>query len=251
MINQSDFIFHNFSGNVSNNNGYYKVETESNPDFIWGNYYAVTDKKILLEKYKTFQDESFDKNDFVALSYSDKNKCLDLIKYFSLKGFETEISIGMISNRLNKVEYKDEKIELGIVKNDIDWDEILHNQIVISDLSGQDSIYLKKRFLAYRKMASLGYGNWFFAKLNGRIVGDLGVYIDENIARFQQVETIKEARNMGVCKSLINYARNHYLNNNIEKFIIVAEENSIAFEIYKKLGFYTYEYGHSFLKFKS
>lgn len=58
----------------------------------------------------------------------------------------------------------------------------------------------------YRSMAEAKKGHWFGAFLNGKLIGDLGVFFEEHVGRYQSVGTHPDFRRKGVCGNLIYQA---------------------------------------------
>lgn len=250
FVDKSDFMFHRVSGKVTQKDDYYEISIESNPDFIWGNYYAFSNTAAIAKYYQHLESESIKRHGFFAFSYNTPRKDLDLVNEYQAKGFDIDIDEGMIRTE-SMIEIKNENLSLGIVSTDEEWQEVIHNQLKNSGLPKDETGFLEKRFIDYRKMLDEGQGHWFYAKKEGRIVGDLGLFFDDENARFQQVGTIEDARNQGVCQSLVSFSGNYCLNKlRMKSLTIVAEKGSAANYIYKKLGFKTALYTHSFLKFK-
>ena len=250
FVDKSDFMFHRVSGKVTLKDNYYAICTESNPDFIWGNYYAFLTPAAIAKYSLSLESKRLTKHDFFAFSYNADHKDLTLINEYQAKGFDIDIDEGMIRTE-SMIEIKNENLLLGIVSTDDDWQAVIKNQLLSIGLTKDESVFLEKRFIDYRKMVENGEGHWFFAKKDGRIIGDLGLFFDGDNARFQQVGTVKEARNQGVCQSLVSFAGNYCLNKlRMKCLIIVADEGSQAQYIYQKLGFKTALYTHSFLKKK-
>ena len=250
FVDRSDFMFHRVSGKVTFKDNYFDICTESNPDFIWGNYYAFLTPAAIKKHNQRLESKSLSKRGFLAFSYNADHKDLNLINEYQTKGFDVDIDEGMIRTE-SMIEIKNENLSLGIVSTDDDWQAVIQNQLVSMGLTKDESVFLEKRFIDYRKMVENGEGHWFFAKKDGRIVGDLGLFLDDDNARFQQVGTVKEARNQGVCQSLVCFAGNYCLNKlRMKSLMIVAGEGSQAQYIYQKLGFKTVLYTHSFLKNK-
>jgi len=258
FVDKSDFMFHRVSGKVTLKDDYYEIINESNLDFIWGNYYAFLNSAAITKHCRiedkshssSLEQQSLDKNGFFAFSYNTDAKDLALISEYQAKGFSLDIALGMVRTE-PMLTISNENLTLGIVNTDEEWQAVINNQLNTSCLAKEESVFLEKRFVDYQEMIEAGLGVWFYAKKDGRIVGNLGLFFDEGCARFQQVETLAEARNQGVCQSLVSYAGNYCLNKlRMKCLIIVAEEGSIASHIYQKLGFETQLYTYSFLKLK-
>ena len=65
--------------------------------------------------------------------------------------------------------------------------------------------FKKSQMRQYRKMSDAGKGYWFGAYLGGNLVGDLGVFCEAEVGRYQSVGTHpgyrrqgKDLRNVGL-----------------------------------------------------
>jgi predicted GNAT family acetyltransferase len=81
-------------------------------------------------------------------------------------------------------------------------------------------------------------GEWYGAFLGGRLVGDLGLFRDGPLARFQDVSTDEAFRRRGVCGTLVHeVARRALESGRAETLVMVADENYHAARVYESVGF--------------
>lgn len=90
----------------------------------------------------------------------------------------------------------------------------------------------------YRAMARKGLGAWFGAFLGGQLVGDLGMFVEGDIGRFQSVGTYPDFRRRGVCGTLVFHAAVHALEKmQVQTLVMVADLHYHAARIYESVGF--------------
>jgi predicted GNAT family acetyltransferase len=96
-----------------------------------------------------------------------------------------------------------------------------------------------RRMQAKRRMQEEGFGAWFGAFSDGRMVSGLGVFGDgSGIARFQDVDTHPEHRGKGLAGTLVYRASQYALNEmGAHTLVIVAEPDGPAIRIYRSVGF--------------
>jgi ribosomal protein S18 acetylase RimI-like enzyme len=71
-----------------------------------------------------------------------------------------------------------------------------------------------------------------------RLVADLGVFVDREVGRYQSVCTHPEFRRRGIGGALVVEAgRQVMAERNLEKLVIVADDDSSGLRLYKSLGF--------------
>ncbi|BBH51794.1 GNAT family N-acetyltransferase [Fluviispira sanaruensis] len=102
----------------------------------------------------------------------------------------------------------------------------------LSAYSSKSSI--EKRVREFKSYTENNYGFWYAAYLNGEIISDIGLYWNEEFARLHNLKTLKEYRKMGVAQTLIKFAID---DSNQEFFTLDADENGLAINMYKSIGF--------------
>jgi hypothetical protein len=123
--------------------------------------------------------------------------------------------------------------------SNLDWEQWAENEIrerpiMFTEVSFKE--FLLGRIADYKKLTTEGFGNFYGVFQNGELLGSAGLYIFENIGRFQQVRTIEKARRQGMCKALIQFI---YTKNasEMQEAVMVADEEYHALKLYEGLGF--------------
>lgn len=98
----------------------------------------------------------------------------------------------------------------------------------------------------YRKMSEDGLGNWFGAYLGEKLVGDLGIFYENDIGRYQNVGTHPEYRKKGICGTLVYEAGNiAFRDYDVNYLVIEADPEYHAARIYESVGFKKSETNYS------
>lgn len=242
---RTDLIFRNFLGKVENKNDYIVVKTPSNQAFFWGNYiiFKEAPKK---GDYKTwcdiFNKEFSDLTDIKHMTFIwNENKNPGESQEFTSNGFELEDSIILKANSTSLPGNKNNDIKIRQIETSEEWKQVIDLQIITSgeDYNSDEYLpFIKKQFADRKKMIDAGKGKWFGAFLGDILVGDLGIFVESEIARFQAVETHPDHRKKGICKTLVHYVSNYALTKlKVKTLVLEADEDYIAADIYKSLGY--------------
>ncbi|MCK0140191.1 GNAT family N-acetyltransferase [Aliiroseovarius sp. F47248L] len=102
---------------------------------------------------------------------------------------------------------------------------------------GMDN-YLRQKTLSRRTQISNGLGQWFGAFDDDRLVGDMGIFHDDKLIRYQSVQTHENYRRRGVCSALL-CASLDWARARASKAlpVIVAHSDSDAGRLYRRAGF--------------
>lgn len=133
-------------------------------------------------------------------------------------------------------------ISVRAIETARDWEQViaLQTNIGVADGHVRENYapYVRKRFAKHRENVAEGWGCWFGAFDGVELVGDLGIFEGEGIARFQDVETRASHRRRGICAALVtaglNWARTRAP---ASTPIIVADTEGDAGRVYRRCGF--------------
>ena len=251
---KTDLIFAKFSGEVYDKNGCKVVRTPSNPGYHWGNYIVFNEepKKGDLKKWKQVFDDEFEyynEPHHYTFVWNNDKPGTDAHAEFLEEGFEFDSAKVLLTTKLNKPKYYNAEIEVRTLVSDEDWEKAIQLQISSAEKKYLNHYYeefKRKQFSQYRKMSEAGLGHWFGAFLGEQIVGDLGVYFENDCARYQSVETHESFRRQGICGTLVyeagQYALSHY---GVKYLVMEADPEYHAARIYESVGFKAKEINYS------
>lgn len=87
-----------------------------------------------------------------------------------------------------------------------DWESVIKLQTLCADpkyFNGYYEDFKRKQIAEYRQMTEAGMGNWFGAFIGDTLVGDLGIFFENEIGRYQNVGTHPNYRRKGIYGTLV------------------------------------------------
>lgn len=160
---------------------------------------------------------------------------------FAGTGLEVEVGDTLtLSGPLQRVPVP-EGIELRAFGPE-DWAKSDEIAIAIARDEGRDyegyAAYLARRAATRRDQIAAGLGQWFGAFDNDLLVGDMGIFFNESLIRYQHVQTRASHRGRGICSSLLVHALDWAGARAPEATpVIVADSGSAAGRLYRRAGF--------------
>jgi GNAT superfamily N-acetyltransferase len=101
---------------------------------------------------------------------------------------------------------------------------------------------LEQRTKARRSQIARGRGQWFGAFDGDLLVGDLGIFCDDRVARYQSVQTRATHRRRGVCSALLRMAHDWAKGRSPNaRVLIAADADDTPRLLYRKVGFQPFE----------
>ncbi|WP_424943533.1 GNAT family N-acetyltransferase [Aliiroseovarius crassostreae] len=103
--------------------------------------------------------------------------------------------------------------------------------------AGMDA-FLQSKTQARKAQIARGYGQWFGAFEGDQLLGDMGIFFDESLIRYQSVQTHTAHRRRGICSALLCHALDWARPRAPEALpMIVADAGSEAGRLYRRCGF--------------
>jgi hypothetical protein len=165
------------------------------------------------------------------------------INDFIADGFSLEKSSVMITDNIVLPKKINDSLVIRTIASEEDWEAVVNNHVHCRANHFDEAPYRKfasRRIADYRLMIKKNKGKWFGAFLDGQLVGDLGIFAENGLGRFQTVGTHPGFRRLGVCSTLLYRAGKHALETmNVKQLVIVADPYYHAAAIYESVGFKT------------
>ena len=243
---RTDLIFPTFEGQITDRGDYLVIRTLSNPTFYWGNFLLfdrppgegdfakwreIFAKEIGAHpevKHKAFGWDTTEDEKGVIQPFLDNGYYLDHLAVLTAQpdGLSPKSTSG---------------VTIHLLKSEDDWDQSIENQVICREQIFSEAgyrVFRQRQVQRYREMVTKGLGVWFGAFSGDRLVGDLGIFCVDELARYQSVQTHPDFRKRGIAGALVYnaafYALKHF---NIETLVIVADVDSPAESLYKSIGF--------------
>jgi ribosomal protein S18 acetylase RimI-like enzyme len=230
---------------------YLVLRTPKNPGYRWGNFliFAEPPKPHDLEKWKTvFAKEIGTPPDYVhfLFCWDGINGELGEVQPFLDAGFEVVKTVVMTAQSVTPPPKLNRDCTIRTFTKD-DWPAwiALKRAANLADPEHEREPddegflrYLENKANEYQRMTEAGFGHWFGAYLDGRLVSSLGLFVWNGLGRFQIVDTHPEFRRRGLAGTLVYHAAQKGLTNmGAKTLVICADPDYIAVGIYESVGF--------------
>lgn len=252
----TNLIFSRFSGTVTDKGSYTVIKTPSNPGYHWGNYiiFDRPPREGDLQQWLQIFDSEFD-NSRVSQHYLFAwENIKGEYQEFLNAGFEADAASVLTTKILNPPLNENNKIQIRKISTDKEWAQVLELQTLCADPKHINDYYheFKAKLTAqYRKMSEANLGNWFGAFIGDKLVGDLGIFHENGIGRYQNVGTHPDFRKQGICGTLVYQAGLIALRDYKIQFLVMeADPDYHAARIYESVGFRRNEENYALSRWK-
>ena len=250
---QTHLIFPAFEGQIDrpDNTEYLAVRTPENPTYHWGNFllFDKPPKPGDLPRWEAAFAKEIGPPEtipHIAFGWDTTNGEISDVQAFTDAGysFNDEVVLAAQATDLLRPARFNESVEIRTLNAEREWEAAIDNQIACRGGDSNDKagyrVFKEKQFARYRRMAYEKRGNWYGAFLNGRLVGDCGLFWagDKTLARFQGVGVHPDFRRQGICGAMLWRITHQVFTRTPDALlVIVADANSRAQAIYQSLGF--------------
>lgn len=243
---RTDLFFPRFDGGVIDRGDYVVIRTPSNPTYHWGNFLLFSQppaagdfdqwRRLFAEEIGTLPT-----TEHVAFGWDSTTNETGDIQPFLDAGLRINASVVLTTQQVVPPLKYNREIATRPLREDWEWESALQTQIACRDpehsLEGY-TVFKTRQMARYRAMAQAGWGEWFGAFLDDQAVGNLGVFVNGGVGRFQSVGTHPEYRRRGICGTLVyEAARYAFEHLEAETLVMVADEDYHAAGIYESVGF--------------
>ncbi len=243
---RTDLIFHAFDGEILDRGDYLVIRTPSNPTFYWGNFLLFSrppregDFSTWCELF-AMEIGTPPGTEHQVFGWDSPEGVQGATQPFLQAGFRLNRNAVMTSKEPRSPARPSDRVSIRALKTEADWEQALENQVICREPEFEEREYRefrRQQMGRYRRMVAAGLGDWFGAFIDQQLVGDLGLFFEGGVGRFQSVQTHPDFRRRGVAGMLIfesgRQARAAY---DLHTLVIVAEHASSAARLYESLGF--------------
>jgi GNAT superfamily N-acetyltransferase len=248
---RTDLIFPAFDAEISDRGDYLVIRTPANPTFYWGNY-LLFDQPPSEGDYskwrEIFSREIGNPPEVIhhAFGWDTTEIEMGVIQPFLDNGYYLEQSTVLTARAEDLIAKGSSGVTIRQLQTEDDWKQSIENQVICRDLIFSEDgyrVFRQRQAKLYRQMATQGLGTWFGAFYGDRLVGDLGIFHNHDLGRYQSIQTHPDFRRRGIAGALVYTAAQFALEQyNLEILVIVAEADSPAERLYKSIGFQFAEY---------
>jgi GNAT superfamily N-acetyltransferase len=221
------------------------VRTPSQPDFHWGNFllYAEPPAAGDLDRWMSAFRAEFPAAGHMTFGIDTTDGVAGEAAVLAAAGLEAEVSVVLSAAALHEPPRPARDAEVRILDGDDDWAQAIalrrSDEEAGTEPAGAEADFLGRRMDAMRALQDAGHGAWFGAFVDGRMVSGLGVFSDGGgTARYQSVDTHRDARGRGLAGTLVHHAGRYAVEElGARTLVIVADLDSQAERIYRSVGF--------------
>jgi ribosomal protein S18 acetylase RimI-like enzyme len=239
-------IFWRAEGQVCDRGDHWLVRTPSNPTYYGGNLLffdrppGEADYERWVSLFRSaFRDQPEVRH--VYFMWDVPGNDPGAVEPFLGGGFELRSDVTLLAGEVHPPPKMNDEIEVRPISTEAEWEALLAAKVRLRGPRFKLDSYtrFKKRWLAgRRRLVDAGQGQWHGAFIRGRMVADLGLFRDGDVARFQDVATDPSFRRRGICGRLVyEVARESLASGQVKTLVMAADENYHAARIYESVGF--------------
>ena len=243
---RTDLIFARFDGVVIDRGEYLVVRTPSNPTFYWGNFLLFTAPPAPgdFDRWRSLFAQEIgppSRVSHMAFGWDTVDGESGDVAPFVEAGFSLDVGVVLTAQSVTRPVKFNEDVLVRELTEDWEWDAAFDNQMACRDEDHEEAgyrVYASRRLARCRAMARAGLGSHYGAFLGNRLVGDLGIFVDDGMGRFQMVGVHPDFRRRGICGAMVYQAATQvFERGNAHTLAIVANANYHAAHIYHSTGF--------------
>lgn len=252
---RTDLMLRSFAGEVIVRDGHIAVRTPDNPTFRWGNFVIFPEPPTAgdLQRWP----EVFGREigtppaiDHLAFTWDAIDGNAGAADAFVAAGFERTDLATMSATSLAPPTRSPTPCVIRDLATDADWDDWIELAVAQNaalpegerEGSGHRE-FTEQSCREYRAMIDAGWGRWFGAYVDDRLVATMGLFVRDGLGRFQAVDTHPEFRRRGLATTLLRHvSQEGFTVMGAHTLVIVADIDEVALDIYATAGFATTEH---------
>lgn len=245
LARRTDLLFTSFEGEIRDAGDYLTIRTPANPTYHWGNFLIFARPPVAgdAERWPELFRQTFADQPAVTHRLFNWQGEADAtaLEPFLAQGYVLDQALVLSARQLIPPAHLRPDLEIRPLADEAEWEAAIQLQLRCRDdrfgLAAYEP-FKRRQFETYRRMADAGRGAWFGAFAQGRLVGDLGLFHDNQLGRYQNVGTDPDFRRQGICANLVWCAGRYALETwGLDQLVMEADAGYHAARIYQNLGF--------------
>lgn len=242
---RTDLIFPRFDGLILDRGDYLVIQTPANPLFYWGHFlfFAAPPEAGDLDRWQQLFTNEFRALPHVkhfAFGWDAPDGAVGEIQPFLDAGFHCFKDIVLVAETVHPPPHPNTAIGIRALTTDAEWAAALDLHLLChgsEDPSG-DLTFIRTQWARFRAMTQVNRGAWLGAYLGEQLVGALGIFVEGELGRFQEVSTHPAYRRQGICGTLVHHASCYgFTQLGAQRLVIVTEEGYHAARVYQSVGY--------------
>lgn len=241
---RTDLALLTSSGSVIEDRGtHLVVRSPDNPTYFWGNFLLLAQPPVPggeREVVGAFHTE-FPAAEHVSLGIDTADLTDEARTAFEKAGLTVDVATVLTASALQPPRTIPDEVDVRPLAGDEEWEARARLSQQLYPQTSKESFmrFARQKNAQERRLVDAGRGARFGAFLDGALVSTAGIFATEDdVARFQSVETHTEHRRRGLAAAVVHAAGQHALDQlGVRTLVIVADTDGEAIGIYRRLGF--------------
>lgn len=240
---RTDLAMLEHSGSLVEDHGtHLVVRTPDNPTYWWGNFLllpappADTDDA---QRWLTMFEEEFPGTAHRTFGIDGRDGSADDLAPLAGLGLDVDESSVMTATSVHAPQRPNTTATYRTLATDEDWGQQVELDMAGEDPGTHNLAFVSARAEAERRLVDAGYGAWWGAFEDGRLLASMGLFTaSPGLARFQNVKTHPDARGRGLAGTLVHRVSRYGLEDlGARTLVMVADPEYLAIRIYRSVGF--------------
>jgi len=224
---------------VEHHDDHVVVRTPDNPDYYWGNFLLLPHAPGAAElpAWEERFARTFPRCRHRAYGVATRDGSVDDLAALAAAGLETDASSVMTATTVHEPRRPNREATYRPLTSDTDWAQQV--DLWMADDESHDLGFVVAKVAAERRMTETGAGAWWGAFIGDRMLSSMGLFAaSPRLARFQQVQTHRDARGRGLAGTLVHrVSRYGFEELGATTLVMVADPDYLAIRIYRSVGF--------------
>jgi ribosomal protein S18 acetylase RimI-like enzyme len=218
------------------------VRTPDNPTYWWGNFLllaeAPRDAEDAQRWLATFESEFPGARHRTFGVDGSSGSAADLAPFAEV-GLDVDWSSVMTATSVHEPPRPTTTATYRPLKTDEDWAQQVELDMAGEEPGTHSLEFVTARAEAERRLVDAGYGAWWGAYEDGRLLASMGLFTaSPGLARFQNVKTHPDARGRGLAGTLVHRVSRYGFDElGAHTLVMVADPEYLAIRIYRSVGF--------------
>lgn len=241
---RTDIELLRFEGDIRERDGYLVAHSPTNPGYHWGNLVVFPEAPKAGDREKW--EEIFAREFAGHPKVRNRTFTWDVPEgspgasatFARYNAEETDILL-LRREHLLLPRRLQASVEVRVLKSDSDWEAAFVNQMSARPASLAEEPFTRfkrAQMSRYRRMGEAGLGAWYGAFRGAELLATCGLYLFDDVGRFQSVVTHPAHQRQGACTTLMHHAAHEGLRT-ASTLVIAADPGYHAIELYRGLGF--------------
>ncbi len=240
---RTDLAMLEHSGSTVDDRGtHLVVRTPDNPTYWWGNFLLLSSPPADIDGARgwltTFEAE-FPQARHRTFGVDGHDGDRDDLAPFAKLGLDLDVSTVMTATAVHEPPRPDTAATYRCLDSEDDWAQQIELDLAGEDPGTHSLEFVTARARAGRRLTDAGYGAWWGAFEDGRLLASMGLFTaSPGLARFQNVKTHPEARGRGLAGTLVHRVSRYGFDDlGTDTLVMVADPDYLAIRIYRSVGF--------------